>query len=432
MALSFLLVILVGRVTVAASVTSQVSAAWKHGGEPVRLVQVGSHTNETAALSYDSRSVDSVVSFGPGNCVSTWKNTASRCMIKTDCKDVDISKYNFQLICVDSGGAKTRHVFGRDSFESVETFDTLLVCNRCEADPSDIINGVNPARIAKTSANLKGLIGEVEDLKDEMFNASAAVRLLQQKVFQTNDGIMAGYDVSDLPVAESTQPPIANVALPTPVEVPVHRHLLHLRRRVAQHGKRHRRSPHRLPQHHHQQHRHHHHIQKALRGRHTETNSDEELNEPDVHSLTSVAEDSEHYRDTAHRGWRHRARRVASHLHQAADDQNGDAEATDHAEAADDQNGEAEAADHAEDTVDRGNADFSSRDDAPDSSQGDQAEELQHSPMAPMPSHPLSYLVDQNGLWVDGSDRESFASQQGDEDSDEYSSADSKDDGKRS
>jgi hypothetical protein len=44
---------------------------------------------------------------------------------------VDITSYEFGLICIDASGTKTRHIFGRGSFDNAETFDTLAECSEC-------------------------------------------------------------------------------------------------------------------------------------------------------------------------------------------------------------------------------------------------------------------------------------------------------------
>merc|ERR1719399_570973 len=71
---------------------------------------------------------DEVVKYGPSKCVSTYKSPQGHCMMQTACSQANITDYEFGLICVDKAGAPTRHLFGRNSFDPDETFDTLIMC----------------------------------------------------------------------------------------------------------------------------------------------------------------------------------------------------------------------------------------------------------------------------------------------------------------
>merc|ERR1719375_714447 len=51
-----------------------------------------------------SRTTVAVSRYGPQKCVSTWRSEEGHCIVQTACKDVDISAYEFGLICVDSKG----------------------------------------------------------------------------------------------------------------------------------------------------------------------------------------------------------------------------------------------------------------------------------------------------------------------------------------
>jgi hypothetical protein len=97
----------------------------------VQRIARGAHEQVVVAVKrYD------MVSFGPENCISTWRNGAGHCEVKTECKDTNIDDYQVKLICVDNGGQKVRHIFARGSFDSEEQFDTLIECKRCLADKS--------------------------------------------------------------------------------------------------------------------------------------------------------------------------------------------------------------------------------------------------------------------------------------------------------
>lgn len=73
--------------------------------------------------------------FGPDNCVSVWRDSGSgKCWMETNCKkDVDLSVYEFGLMCIDEDDKAVRHIFGMDSFKHKEKFNTLIKCKECRA-----------------------------------------------------------------------------------------------------------------------------------------------------------------------------------------------------------------------------------------------------------------------------------------------------------
>lgn len=114
-------------------------------------------------------------------------------MIKTECEEKDIDKYNFKFICVDESGEHVRHVFGKGSFDPEETFDTLVTCSGCTADADDLMvsakqskgdNNTNKtAGPTSTNALLRQIAADVGELKVEMANASQNVERLNAAVF---------------------------------------------------------------------------------------------------------------------------------------------------------------------------------------------------------------------------------------------------------
>lgn len=115
-------------------------------------------------------------------------------MIKTECREKDIDEYNFKFICVDESGEHVRHVFGKGSFDTEETFDTLVTCSRCTADADDLFvsarqrqsnNTANDTVAPKsTNALLREIVQEVKELKVEMANATQNVQRLNEAVFK--------------------------------------------------------------------------------------------------------------------------------------------------------------------------------------------------------------------------------------------------------
>merc|ERR1740117_2417602 len=103
--------------------------------------------------------------YGPGNCVETFKSTEGHCIMKTNCKQDDIKKYEFGLVCVDKIGVPVRHIFGKDSFDPKETFDTLIVCDEClglDKVPPKIAENGQLMVISKELGDMRGMMKDLE------------------------------------------------------------------------------------------------------------------------------------------------------------------------------------------------------------------------------------------------------------------------------
>lgn len=124
--------------------------------------------------------------YGPKNCVATWRNTLGHCMVQTTCQEVDISSYEFGLICIDSKGVKTRHVFGRGSFDASESFDTLADCDKCIGldDQRAVAFRAQKRRWQQSeeSNEVATLSAEVQTLTKGMTSMLSAVLKLRQNV----------------------------------------------------------------------------------------------------------------------------------------------------------------------------------------------------------------------------------------------------------
>jgi len=95
---------------------------------------------------------DSDVSkFGPGNCLSTYRNADGHCTIETKCKNQDISQYAVKFICIDAGGQQVRHVFTKGSFDSEEQFDTLIECKKCVAEKEEKVERIQDGASANAA-----------------------------------------------------------------------------------------------------------------------------------------------------------------------------------------------------------------------------------------------------------------------------------------
>jgi len=105
-------------------------AAQNGAGAAVATEVVASSQQDRKAAKPKSKTLNTV-RYGPNGCVSTYKNKEGHCVIQTDCASADIKNYDFGLVCVDKVGAPVRHLFGLNSFDPQETFDTLITCSSC-------------------------------------------------------------------------------------------------------------------------------------------------------------------------------------------------------------------------------------------------------------------------------------------------------------
>jgi len=133
-------------------------------------------TPEITSDSWTKKSPE-VVRYGPDGCVSTWKSEEDHCIIKTDCDKSDISKYEFGLVCVDKVGSPVRHLFGKDSFDQAETFDTLIKCDKC-LGLEDIPDGV------ALNGEVMTMSKDIANLQAVMKNISINVQMLNKEVFK--------------------------------------------------------------------------------------------------------------------------------------------------------------------------------------------------------------------------------------------------------
>jgi hypothetical protein len=102
-------------------------------------------------------------------------------MMKTQCQGIDTSKYTFGLVCATNDGAVVRHLFGVDSFDPVETFNTLLTCDKClglDDEPGPLALSRHAAVESKTElAEKVATLGqEVKDLRTTMTSVTDEVK----------------------------------------------------------------------------------------------------------------------------------------------------------------------------------------------------------------------------------------------------------------
>jgi hypothetical protein len=168
------------------------------------------------------------IKYGPDSCVSVWRSAAGHCIMSTECDKKAIAEYEFGLVCVDKKGSPVKHLFGKNSFDPKETFDTLIKCEQC-LGLEEIPDTVNLA------GEVASMAKEIKSITDAMKDISVNVNMLNLKVFP--------------PKAAAPAPgpaPAAPAPAAAPTKFLVHRraHQKHSRGNLRRH-------------HHHHHHRHH-------------------------------------------------------------------------------------------------------------------------------------------------------------------------------
>jgi len=140
-------------------------------------------TEETAAPAEESEEVKaakamlpvppSIAAFyGPSGCIATYRSPTGSCVVQTSCSGVDMSGYQYGLTCVDDKGDSVRHMFGEESFDAVETFDSLIDCSLClgldaEGPPGPKLKSVTES-VATLTSEMDDLHEDVQLIKDHL------------------------------------------------------------------------------------------------------------------------------------------------------------------------------------------------------------------------------------------------------------------------
>lgn len=109
--------------------------------------------------------------YGPEGCIAAYRSSQGTCIVQTRCTSQASSgllkDYNYGLTCVDDKGASTRHLFGKNSFDAEETFDTLVECQLCLGfDGATAAGNATDASLAEDVASLQTAVKELqEDVK---------------------------------------------------------------------------------------------------------------------------------------------------------------------------------------------------------------------------------------------------------------------------
>jgi hypothetical protein len=108
--------------------------------------------------------------YGPGGCVAVYKGDAGSCWMQTRCQGQNISDYDFGMNCADADGQITKHMFGKNSFDPEETFNTLVTCEQCLALDQEPAKGVSELAVTVLALEkeLDGIKGEVKSIHDSL------------------------------------------------------------------------------------------------------------------------------------------------------------------------------------------------------------------------------------------------------------------------
>merc|ERR1719487_331908 len=116
-----------------------------------------------------------VATYGPDNCVSTYLSEKGTCILKTDCAEKSLDGFVFGLVCADAQGEMVRHVFGQNSYEDKETFDTLIPCTQCLAlDNFDSGKDTEEAVLKDEVETLKADMGSLTERVTKLEGGGAA------------------------------------------------------------------------------------------------------------------------------------------------------------------------------------------------------------------------------------------------------------------
>jgi len=110
--------------------------------------------------------------YGPGGCVATYRSTTGTCIMQTRCTGKDTSDYNFGLTCVENDESSTRHLFGVNSFDAEEEFDTLVECKLCLGLDGEAVVAKNltalESSVATLQGEMKGVQADVKEILEEL------------------------------------------------------------------------------------------------------------------------------------------------------------------------------------------------------------------------------------------------------------------------
>merc|ERR1719321_487872 len=138
--------------------------------------------------------------YGPGSCVASYRSPSGTCIVETRCsgKEEQLKDYNVGLTCIEAEGSQTRHLFGVNSFDPEETFDTLIPCKLCLGLDGEAIVAQNLTALAKS---VSSLAEGIEEVKKEV----AEIKEKLKKKDDSASFIHADEDVQSAPTGDGDE-----------------------------------------------------------------------------------------------------------------------------------------------------------------------------------------------------------------------------------
>jgi len=141
--------------------------------------------------------------YGPSSCVASYRSPTGTCIVETRCtgKEEQLKDYNVGLTCIEAEGSTTRHLFGVNSFDPEETFDTLIPCKLCLGLDGEALVAQNLTALAKSVSSLADGIEEVKkevaEIKEELKKKNATKAEAKSEPTET--------DVQEAPTGENDE-----------------------------------------------------------------------------------------------------------------------------------------------------------------------------------------------------------------------------------
>jgi hypothetical protein len=158
--------------------------------KPVESKAVSLHRQEPATETYNK------VSFGPSNCIETWlvpdkeqstDGEGGYCYVSTQCENVQtevFKKYPIGVIASNKDGVPVRHLFGKNSFNAAEEFNTLIRATGCYGldETAEAVTMEN--EIKALSKVIYGVKQEVDTLQTQVGTAQSLLLKEHQELSQ--------------------------------------------------------------------------------------------------------------------------------------------------------------------------------------------------------------------------------------------------------
>jgi len=123
----------------------------------LQIHAIGPYTDKEESVQ-DSKPAQ-IDNFGPGACVGLKRSITGSCVLRTQCKDQNISQQDFAFVCFNPGASMPHalHSFGRGGFKKDESFDTKVHCKECMSVDTAFRTGGSVVRNALAALPLSRL-----------------------------------------------------------------------------------------------------------------------------------------------------------------------------------------------------------------------------------------------------------------------------------